>query len=230
LYGVFDRLYIADLLLVSAIVITNYILDIDIWPKTFLYLTAVIASINIYFIRLRRSSIIVPIWIIPLLGLTSLLATYLLENTYGLLLLYTLSILLVIIINVSIIRLLDKLWFPESLLFLILALIAITLLLHIDNINWILLGPISELLLVKTISPVSSTNNFSFTLIPFLILSSLLVSIISNVGLYLVVLALIMNSFKALAQKPRSITLSLLVDYLLRFTAMVLLTWSTGIY
>ena len=230
MYKAFDRLYIVDLLLVSTIVIVNYILDIDIWPRIFLYLIAVIASINIYFIRLRRSSIIVPVWIIPLLGLTSLLATYLLENIYGLLLLYTLSIILVIVINVSIIRLLDKLWFPESLLFLILALTTIILLLHIDNLIWILLGPISELLLVKTISPVSSTNNSSFILIPFLILSSLLVSTISHVGPYLVVLALIMNSFKALVQKPRSITLSLSVDYLLRFTAMVLLTWSIGIY
>ncbi len=230
MHMVIDRLYVSDLLIVSVIVISNYILDIDIWSKIFLYLTVFMVSINLYFIRLRKSSITVPICIIPLLGLTNLLATYYLGNVYGLLLLYTLSMLLVIVINASIIRLLDSLWLPELFLFLILALIATTLLFHTDNLNWILLGPISEFLLVKTITPVSSTNNFGSTLIPFLVLNSFLVSIISNVNLYMVILALIMNSFKAFAQKPRSITLSLSVDYLLRFIAMVLLTWSTGTY
>jgi len=217
-------------MLVSAIVIVNYILDIDIWSKIFLYLAAVMISINIYFLRLRRSSIIVPIWIIPLLGLIGLLAMYLLERVYGMLILYSLSILIVIIINLSIMRLLDKIMYPEMLLLMVSALMVMILLFHIDNVNWILIGPISELLLIKTISPFTSANNVSTVFISFIILNSLLVSIIPYVGPYLIVLALIMNSFKALAHKPRSITLSLSIDYILRFMSMVLLTWSIGIY
>lgn len=230
MYRAIDRLYIGDLLFISTIVIINYVVYIDIWPKTFLFLLAVIISINLYFLRLGKSGITVPLWIIPLLGLTSLLTIQILESIYSLLILYTFSILLIIVVDTSTIRLLNELQYSELLIFLISTIAILSLLLHLDNLNWILLGPLTEFLLVKVISPAPFTKNFSIMVFAITILSSLLVSILFHTNPCFVVLALIMNSFKALAYKPIYLTLSLSADYLLRFIMVGALTWSIGIY
>ena len=224
-----DLLYIIDALLIFSILISDYVLYIDIFPKILLYIVFIAISINFFFMRIHRYGSTSPLWIIPILRLVLLLGSNFLNYRYGLFILYISTIIFAIFIKPSIIS--RNMWHPELILVSALASLIILLIFGYEFMTWIVLGPLAELLLLTALGPgavfnVVKSNSYHKVIGVF---NSVIVSILPNIPIVMVFLPMFMNSLKMIISDVKLSTILISLDHISRLVFVVVILWSIGI-
>ncbi len=219
---IIDNLLAAATVIVLALVL---VLNLSLYVRLAFLIILLAVTTNLYIYERMKSRGAAPLWIVAVIPLIRTILSQFLPYDASLLIAYIVTLIIVLASRPGTLRVLDDIKRLELLLITIVVALLVSAVLGVTHVSWILLGPITDLLLINYLlsDQVALEGVFG---------GFFRISVAAAVGLaplpcpYLITVSIPSNYTRQYVPEEL-LDIHLILEYLVRLTSVTLL-WSTG--